>query len=310
MSQPGAEQYSFLVGFEGDWRDTWWNLDFMELMAKRWRLSEARRVLDVGCGVGHWGRTLLPFLHPEATIDGIDHEAAFVEKANAKAAELGIAHRARYQASKAERLPFEDGTFDVVTCQTVLIHVADVPAALREMKRVLRPGGLVAVAEPNNLAESVTFLRGSAAPPWPDFLKLLDLQHTLEAGKIALGRGNSSVGDLLPGMFAEAGLADVLVYQSDKCPAMIPPYQTRDQAIDIRQILTWIDAGLCLLAGGTREETEKLYRAGGGDPAKLEELWELALGNQQRFKAAVLAGEYHGGRAITGYLVSGRRPAG
>jgi hypothetical protein len=41
-----------------------------------------------------------------------------------------------------------------------------------------------------------------------------------------------------------------------------------------------------------------------------EGLWELALANQQRFKAAILAGEYDGGRAITAYLVSGRRPAG
>lgn len=310
MSQSGADQYSFLVGFEGDWRDTWWNKDFLELMAKRWELGEARRVLDVGCGVGHWGRTLLPFLHPEATIDGVDMESAFVEKANAKARELGLGHRARYQVSAAERLPFEDGTFDVVTCQTVLIHVKDVPAALKEMKRVLRPGGLVAAAEPNNLAESVTFLRGSVRPAWADFLKLLDFQHTLEAGKIALGRGNSSVGDLLPGMFARAGLTDVLVYQSDKCPAMIPPYQTRDQAIDIRQFLTWIDAGLCLLQGGTKEETEKLYHAGGGDPALFEGLWRLTLENQQRFKAAILAGEYDGGRAVTAYLVSGRKPAG
>ncbi len=307
MSQPGADQYSFLVGFDGDWRDTWWNKDFLELMAKRWRLENAHRVLDVGAGVGHWGRTLLPFLPKDATLDGVDHEPAFVSKANQKAAELGIANRVKYVTSIAETLPFEDETFDLVTCQTVLIHVADVAATLAEMKRVVKPGGLIAVAEPNNLAESVTFLRGSVAPPWPEFIQLLSFQHTLESGKRALGRGDSSVGDLLPGYFARAGLTDIAVFQSDKCPAMIPPYRTRDQAIDIRQILTWIDAGLCLLAGGTREETEKLYAAGGGEPAEFQSLWDLALANQLRFKAAILAGEYDGGRAITGYLVSGRR---
>src|SRR4051812_44702072 len=56
MNQQGAKEYSFLVGFEGDWRDTWWNADFLDLMARRWGLSSALRVLDVGCGVGHWGR--------------------------------------------------------------------------------------------------------------------------------------------------------------------------------------------------------------------------------------------------------------
>lgn len=308
MSQPDAKEYSFLVGFEGDWRDTWWNTDFLELMARRWRLAEVKRALDVGCGVGHWGRTLLPFLDSDATIDGVDHEPAFAEKANAKAAELGIAHRARYRAASIEELPFEDGTFDLVTCQTVLMHVPDVPAALAEMRRVVRPGGLIAVVEPDNLTEAMTSHRGTPGCSWGDHLQLLDFQHTCEMGKRALGRGDSSIGDTLPGLFARAGLTDLAVYQSDKCPWLVPPYQTRDQAIDLRQILSWIDAGLFVYAGGTREETEKLYLAGGGDPARFEALWQLGLADEQRFKRAVLAGEYHGGRAITGYLVSGRRP--
>lgn len=309
MSQPKAEEYSFLVGFEGDWRDTWWNADFLALMAQRWRLSEARRVLDVGCGVGHWGRTLLPFFPPDATIDGVDREPVFAEKANEKAAELGLSHRARYRHAEIERLPFEDGTFDLVTCQTVLMHVADVPTALREIIRVLRPGGLVAVVEPDNLGESMTMHRGAPGTPWSDVLQLIDFQHTCEVGKRELGRGDSSIGDILPGLFAKAGLTDVAVYQSDKCPALIPPYKTRDQAIDLRQILSWIDAGLWVFAGGTREETEMLYLAGGGDPARFEALWQLGLADEQRFKKAVLAGEYTGGRAITAYLISGRRPA-
>ena len=40
----------------GDTRDYWWNADFLELMGKRLSLDRARDVLDVGCGVGHWGR--------------------------------------------------------------------------------------------------------------------------------------------------------------------------------------------------------------------------------------------------------------
>lgn len=307
MSQQKAEEYSFLVGFDGDWRDTWWNADFLALMAQRWRLGDVRRALDVGCGVGHWGRTLLPFMHPDATLDGVDREPAFAERATASAAELGIAHRATYRHAAVESLPFEDATFDLVTCQTVLMHVADVPAALREMIRVVKPGGLIAAVEPDNLAEAITWHRGSAALPWSDVLRLIDFQHTCELGKRALGRGNSSIGDILPGLFARAGLTGVTVHQSDKCPALVPPYQTRDQAIDLRQLLTWIDAGMWMFGAGTREDTEKHYLAGGGDPSRFDDLWQLGLQGHQLFKKAILAGEYAGGRAVTAYLISGRR---
>jgi hypothetical protein len=42
-----AEEYGALAAFDGDWRDLWWNQDFLELMAVRWRLSDVRSVLDV-----------------------------------------------------------------------------------------------------------------------------------------------------------------------------------------------------------------------------------------------------------------------
>lgn len=48
----------------GDTRDYWWNRDFLQLMAKRWKLGTVRNVLDVGCGVGHWGM-LLASVMPE-----------------------------------------------------------------------------------------------------------------------------------------------------------------------------------------------------------------------------------------------------
>lgn len=135
----------------GDTRDFWWHVDFLALMARRWRLDEVHAMLDVGCGLGHWGRLLRPLLAPDARVWGIDPEPEWVTQAAERADQPGAY---TYGTASADALPFPDDTFDMVTCQTVLIHVPDLAAALREMHRVLRPGGLLAVAEPNNLAHA------------------------------------------------------------------------------------------------------------------------------------------------------------
>ena len=78
------EDYHKLPGFDGDWRDTWWNDDFLSMMARRWRLEQVQTVLDVGCGVGHWGQRLMRHLGDTATLYGVDAEAAWVEGARKK----------------------------------------------------------------------------------------------------------------------------------------------------------------------------------------------------------------------------------
>jgi SAM-dependent methyltransferase len=80
-----AEEYAALAAFDGEWRDLWWNQDFLELMAVRWRLSDVRSVLDVGCGAGHWGQMLATVLPKDARIVGVDHESGFLETARERA---------------------------------------------------------------------------------------------------------------------------------------------------------------------------------------------------------------------------------
>ncbi len=110
-------------------------------------------MLDVGCGVGHWGVLLASVMSGDVRVTGVEREPSWVEQARARAAALGLAGRFSYQQGEAERLPFPDDSFDLTTCQTVLIHLPDPAAAIAEMRRVTRPGGLVVVAEPNNLSE-------------------------------------------------------------------------------------------------------------------------------------------------------------
>src|SRR4051794_1832244 len=133
-------------------RDYWWNLDHIEVWARRVGLDHVGSVLDVGSGVGHWSRLLSHVLPADATLVGIDREPRWVEQATAHAAEAALGDRFSYRLASAEELPFEDESFDLVTCQTVLIHVADPQHVIGEMVRVAKPGGLVVASEPNNRA--------------------------------------------------------------------------------------------------------------------------------------------------------------
>ncbi|WP_437591208.1 class I SAM-dependent methyltransferase [Sorangium sp. So ce1000] len=304
-----ASEYSWLVGFEGDWRDTWWNRDFLELIARRLRLGEVRAAVDVGCGVGHWGRILLPVLHGEATLVGVDREPSFVARAAAEAEARGIAARTSYREGLAEALPLPDASVDLATCQTVLMHVADPLRVLREMRRVLRPGGVLLAVEPNNFAEKATALVTAPGLTRAERLALLELDAICQDGKRALGQGDCSVGERLPGLLREAGLGDLHVVQSDKCAALIPPYETPAERAELRQMLAWIDGGAWLGAGGTRDQTHAWYLAGGGDPAQFERLWAIAMQEARAWKEAALARTLCGAHGVTFYLVSGRKPA-
>lgn len=100
-------------------------------------LRGGEQVLDVGSGAGH---STLHFARAGADVIGLDLTPEMVETGRRLAAEQGLAN-ARFERGDAEALPFPDDAFDLVTCRLCAHHFADVPAALREMRRVLRPGG-------------------------------------------------------------------------------------------------------------------------------------------------------------------------
>ncbi|HEX4825158.1 MAG TPA: methyltransferase domain-containing protein [Candidatus Polarisedimenticolaceae bacterium] len=100
------------------------------------------RVLDVGCGPGFLSAELLAEVGPSGAVVGIDASAPMLAAAARRCEALG---HASFHAGDATRLPVDDASFDRVICVQVLEFVPDVPAALREFHRALRPGGRVLV---------------------------------------------------------------------------------------------------------------------------------------------------------------------
>lgn len=97
-------------------------------------------ILDAGCGTGGLIRRLAP-QRPEWSWTGVDVEPL----ACALARERGATD---VREASVTALPFDDGEFDAVVCADVLYHLADDDAALRELARVLRPGGVAVINVP------------------------------------------------------------------------------------------------------------------------------------------------------------------
>ncbi|MBW3555434.1 MAG: methyltransferase domain-containing protein [Actinobacteria bacterium] len=122
-------------------------------------------VLDIASGPG----TTAFLLAQEfgVRVVGVDLGEQSVDKANARAAELGLAEQVRFQVGDAERLPVDEASFDAVICECAFCTFPDKATAAAEMARVLRPGGRLGITDvaldPQRLDEELRSLAGWVA---------------------------------------------------------------------------------------------------------------------------------------------------
>jgi len=147
--------------------------------------------LDVGCGPGALTAELVRRLGAEH-VTAVDPSESFVEACRARQPGVDV------RLGRAEELPYPDASFDAALAQLVLHFVSDPEAAAREMRRVVRPGGLVA-ASVWDLGGGMTMLRTFWLAA-----KAIDPSAPVEAERRRFGR-EGEIGEL----FRAAGLAEV-----------------------------------------------------------------------------------------------------
>ena len=133
----------------------WLTAEEQDLFIAWLGLSRSSHLLDLACGSGR--PTLRIAQQTGCRVSGLDLHSEGVANAQASAAELRYEGRADFrQGDAAERLPFEESSFDAVICIDAINHLPDRPRVLAEWRRVLRPGGVLLFTNPIVLTGPIT----------------------------------------------------------------------------------------------------------------------------------------------------------
>jgi ubiquinone/menaquinone biosynthesis C-methylase UbiE len=162
-------------------------------------LTADMALLDVGCGPGS---ITLDLASRVALAHGIDPKPEAITAAEEARSRTG-ASNVSFSRGDAYHLPFEEECFDVVFAHQVLQHLGDPVGALREMRRVLRPEGLLAVRD----ADYGTMVHAPHQPRLDEWL-VTYVETARHAG------GEPHAGRYLPTWVSEAGFADLMVTTS------------------------------------------------------------------------------------------------
>jgi SAM-dependent methyltransferase len=158
-------------------------------------------LLDIGCGPGTITVDLARLVAPGPVI-GLDAEAAIVAQAEQLEAASALPNL-RFEVGDLFALSYDDATFDVVHAHQVLQHLGDPVAALTELRRVLRPGGVLAVRDSDYGAFS-----------WAPADPVLDRWIDLYLAVTTKNGHNARIGPSLLGVAQAAGFEDVQVSAS------------------------------------------------------------------------------------------------
>ena len=161
-------------------------------------VRENSEILDCGCGPGSISVGLAQWAS-KGRVLGIDAAEEPLDQARALAESLEV-RNLEFRRATIDHLPFEDESFDVVFSNAMICHIRHPESAIREMKRVLKPGGHIALRD-------VIF---DSAVTYPQEEPLHDFFRLINAGIVQTG-GNPNVGRELGELIHESGFADVLV---------------------------------------------------------------------------------------------------
>lgn len=138
-----AKRYDLMNSILSLWQHKIWRSATM----RRMNVRPGQSAIDVCTGTGDWALSLASVAGPNGKVVGLDFCEPMLEEGIRKAEKAGLSDRVEMIHGNAMALPFEDNSFDYATIGFALRNVPDVEHVIREMQRVVKPGGLVVSLE-------------------------------------------------------------------------------------------------------------------------------------------------------------------
>lgn len=285
-----------------------WHDDTIDKLAVWMGLYQGMTAVDVGCGLGYLGYTFWPYFGEGGHYIGVDRSLKLLKEDASKAsADWASGGNASFVNGDAYSIPLADNSADRVMCQVVLMHLEKPEAALTEMVRVTRPGGLIMCNEPDNLS-SMLVKKYNSIPELSTEELLLSFKIALicNKGRIKLGQGDTNIGIKVVHMMNELGLTNIDARINDGVWFIEPPYEgpiqqhrlkiAKKNMLDEKEYKFW------------EERTKEEFLAGGGNPEEYDRY--IAIGDRLRpiIKEQIEKDEFFACGSNDLYIIKGTKP--
>lgn len=206
------------------------------------RIDSCNEVLDLGCGTGVASRGIARRPRFTGAVTGIDLSPYLVEVAKRLATEDGVGARITFRSGDTRSLDLDDESFDAVIAHTLLSHVDDPSAVLREAARTVKRGGLIGIFDGDYASMTFSHEDSDEGRKYEDAIQkaIITNPRVMREMPRLLRDAGLQLLESFPYVLAEVGKADFWVSAIESFRKLVP----QSGVLNSEQINSWADARL------------------------------------------------------------------
>lgn len=251
-----------------------WREDTLSMLASWIGLKPGMTVADIGCGLGYLGYSFWSHFGEGGMYVGLDQSASLIAQAQDMSQSWAKNGKAIFVTGNALDIPIEDDSFDVVMGQTIVMHLPDPLAGVKEMLRILKPGGKIVCIEPHNINFQLSHTHSSLHElSVEEKVLVYKVSAVIESVFIKHGVNRDSIGNYMPLLLQKGGAKNIDIRANDSVSFVVPHnYQGEKEQHYINEVrnsllhkektieMLTLQQPLFLEGGGTLEEFQAFIK--------------------------------------------------